>query len=54
MWMMPWSCLEFGCLVSRGSLAKILQLEGQPGSMDEMEDRSSICFVATKGSMPYI
>ena len=54
MWAMSWSCLVFECLVSRGSLAKILQLEGQPGSTDDMEDQLSICFVTAKGFMPYI
>ena len=54
MWKLPWSCLELECLVCRGNPAKNLQLEGQPGSMDEMEDQSSICFIAAKGSMPYI
>ena len=40
--------------VRRDSLAEILQLKGQLGSTDDMEDQSSICFVAAKGSMPYI
>ena len=53
-WKLSWSCLELGCLVCRGNPAKILQLEGQPDSMEEMEDRSSVSFVIAKGSMPYI
>ena len=50
----PWSCLVLESPVRRGSLAEILQLEGQLGSADDMGDQSSICFVAARGSMPYI
>ena len=50
----PWSCLVLKSPMRRGSLTEILQLEGQPGSADDMGDQSSICFVAAKGSKPYI
>ena len=50
----PWSCLVLESPVRRGSLAVILQLEGQPGSTDDMGDQSSICFVTARFSMPYI
>ena len=50
----PWSCLVLESPVRRVSLAEVLQLEGQPGSADDMGDQSLIRFVAARGSMPYI